>query len=134
MTDRDQIHDFILDTLTKLFPQADSILFLVLIKKKNSLILLRSFKRKHSTIKEKKGGAIDKWVLHQNRSLLIDDLTKDFRFDVNNVVAYKDRGARSFIVGPLSVGRRILGVIRVESNLPSSFTLDDLRFCATFAI
>jgi len=128
LTDRDQIHDFILDTLSELFPQADSILFFGFNKEKDSLTLLRSLKRKHSIIKEKKGGAIDKWVLHQNRSLLIEDLTKDFRFDVNSVVAYKDRGARSFIVGPLSVGRRILGVIRVESNLPSNFTLDDLRF------
>ncbi|MCK4912760.1 MAG: hypothetical protein KAS05_03455, partial [Candidatus Omnitrophica bacterium] len=79
LTDRDQIYDFILNALGELFPQADSILFFSFNKEKDSLTLLRSLKRKHSVIKEKKGGVIDKWALHQNRSLLVEDLTKDFR-------------------------------------------------------
>ncbi|NQT28808.1 MAG: sensor domain-containing diguanylate cyclase, partial [Candidatus Omnitrophica bacterium] len=121
-------HDFIINILGELFEQADSILFFGFNKEKDSLSLLRSLKRKHSVVKEKKGGVIDKWALHHNRSLLIEDLTKDFRFDANSVEAYKGRGAQSFIVSPLSIGHRLLGIIRVESNEPSSFTLDDLRF------
>jgi len=97
-------------------------------KEKDSLSLSRSLKRKHSVIKEKKGGIIDKWSLHHNRSLLIEDLAKDFRFDANNVEAYKSRGAQSFIVSPLSINHHLLGVIRVEGDEPSIFTLDDLRF------
>ena len=128
LTNRDQIHDFIINALGELFPQADSILYFSFDKAKDSLTLLRSLKRKYSLIKEKKGGTIDKWVLRQNRSLLIEDLTKDFRFDVNSLAAYNDRGAQSFIISPLSIGRRILGVVRVESGIPSNFTLDDLRF------
>jgi len=128
LTDREQIHDFIINTLGELFPQADSILFFGFNKEKDSLSLLRSLKRKHSVIKEKKGGIIDKWSLHHNRSLLIEDLVKDFRFDANKVEAYKNRGAKSFIVSPLSLNHRLLGIIRVEGDEPSIFTFDDLRF------
>ena len=128
LTDREQIHDFIINTLGELFPQADSILFFGFNKERDSLNLLRSLKRKHSVVKEKKGGIIDKWVLHHNRSLLIEDLTKDFRFDANKVEAYKGRGAQSFIVSPLSIDHRLLGIVRGESIESSSFTIDDLRF------
>ena len=128
LTDREQIHDFIINTLDELFPQADTILFFGFNKEKDSLSLLRSLKRKHSVVKEKKGGVIDKWALHHNRSLLIEDLTKDFRFDSDMIEAYNGRGAQSFIVSPLSIDHRLLGIIRAESNEPSNFTLDDLRF------
>jgi len=128
LVDREQFHDFIINTLGELFPQADSILFFGFNKEKDSLSLLRSLKRKHSVVKEKKGGVMDKWALHHNCSLLIEDLTKDFRFDANKIEAYKGRGAQSFIVSPLSVGHRLLGIVRAESNEPLNFTLDDLRF------
>jgi len=128
LTDREQIHDFLINTLGELFPQADSILFFGFNKERDSLNLLRSLKRKHSVVKEKKGGVIDKWALHHNRSLLIEDLAKDFRFDANKIEAYKGRGAQSFIVSPLSIDHRLLGIVRAESNEPSNFTLDDLRF------
>jgi len=128
LVDREQFHDFIINTLGELFPQADSILFFGFNKEKDSLSLLRSLKRKHSVVKEKKGGVMDKWALHHNCSLLIEDLTKDFRFDANKIGAYKGRGAQSFIVSPLSVGHRLLGIVRAESNEPLNFTLDDLRF------
>lgn len=128
LTDREEIYDFLINTLGELFPQADSILFFSFNKEKDSLSLLRSLKRKDSVVKEKKGGALDKWTLHHNRSLLIEDLIKDFRFDANKIEAYKGRGAQSFIVSPLSIDHRLLGIVRVESSEPSNFTLDDLRF------
>lgn len=128
LTDREEIYDFLTNTLGELFPQADSILFFSFNKEKDSLNLLRSLKRKDSVVKEKKGGALDKWTLHHNHSLLIEELTKDFRFDANKIEAYKGRGAQSFIVSPLSIDHRLLGIVRVESNEPSNFTLDDLRF------
>ncbi len=124
----EEIYDFLINTLGELFPQADSILFFTFNKEKDSLSLIRSLKRKYSFIKEKEGDALDKWVLHRNCSLLIEDLTKDFRFDYNRVEAYIERQAHSFIVSPISVGCRLLGIIRVENNNPSGFTLDDLRF------
>lgn len=128
LTDREEIYDFLINTLGELFPQADSILFFSFNKEKDSLSLLRSLKRNNSVVKEKKGGALDKWALHHNRSLLIEDLTKDFRFDANKITAYKSRGAQSFIVSPLSIDHRLLGIVRAESKKPSNFTLDDLRF------
>lgn len=124
----EEIYDFLINTLGELFPQADSILFFVFDKEKDFLSLIRSLKRKCSVIKEKKGDALDKWVLHHNCSLFVEDLTKDFRFDYNKIMAYKERKAQSFIVSPISVGSRLLGIIRVENSKSSGFSLDDLRF------
>ncbi len=126
--DCEEIYDFLITTLGELFPEVDSILFFSFNKEKDSLSLLRSLKRKHTVIKEKKGDSLDKWALHHNCSLLIEDLTKDFRFNYNQIEAYKERGAHSFILSPLSVGQRLLGILRVENSQASSFTLDDLRF------
>ena len=123
----EEIYDFLINNLGELFPQADSVLFFTFNKEKDSLNLIRSLKRKASVIKEKKGDSLDKWALHHNCSLLIEDLTKDFRFDYSKIEAFKERKAQSFIVSPLSAGSRFLGIIRVESDKPSSFTLEGLR-------
>ena len=70
---------------------------------------------------------LEKWILKNNQSLVIDDITKDFRFDCNKIMAYKDRQASSFIVAPLSIGEKTLGSMRVESTKPSAFSFDDSR-------
>ncbi len=41
--------------------------------------------------------------------------------------AYKDRGARSIIGSPLSIGSRLYGVVRIESKKPASLSLEDAR-------
>ena len=127
LTNCEEIYDFLINSLGEFFPGADSVLFFTFNKEKDSLSLVRSLKRKASVIKEKKGSSLDKWVLHHNCSLLIEDLTKDFRFDYSKIEAYRERKAQSFIISPLSAGSRFLGIIRVESEKPSSFTLDGLR-------
>jgi GGDEF domain-containing protein len=117
--------DFLVNTSAKLFPQADSImLFLV---KDGSLSLMRSLKQKDVIIKEKQGDIIEKWVLKHTQSLIIEDITKDFRFDSNKILAFKERKMRSFIASPLAVGDAILGTMRAESRDVLHFLLDDSR-------
>lgn len=124
----EEIFDSIIQILERLFPEADSILVFRFDKEEGFLSLIRSHKRKLDPIKEKKGSSLDKWVLHQNRSLLIDDIVKDFRFDHTKLIAYKERKAHSFVLSPLSIGRRSLGLVRIESQTKEAFSLDDSRF------
>ncbi|MCF7907489.1 MAG: sensor domain-containing diguanylate cyclase [Candidatus Omnitrophica bacterium] len=123
----EEIFNSLIKILEKLFPEADSILIFSFDKEGGALELKHSLKRKFNTIKEKKGSSLDNWVLHQNRSLLIEDITKDFRFDASKLTAYYERRAHSFVLSPLSVGRRSLGLVRIESQRPGEFSLDDSR-------
>ncbi|MFH1318962.1 MAG: sensor domain-containing diguanylate cyclase [Candidatus Omnitrophota bacterium] len=127
LIDVEEIFDFLIGALEKLFPQADNILFFDFNSEKGVLSLTRSLKRTGSIVKEKKGDELDRWVLRHNQSLLIEDLARDFRFDYSKVGAYKDRGINSFIVSPISLGYTLLGTVRLESKKSLSFSLDDSR-------
>ena len=127
LSDSEAIFDFLVNTLGELLPQAKSILLFGFNADNDSLGLVRSLKRMSFTIKEKYGDELDKWVLRKNQSLLIEDITKDFRFDYSKNLAYRDRGVCSLMASPLSIGNRFLGVVRIESTEPSSFSMDDSR-------
>ncbi|MCK5287552.1 MAG: sensor domain-containing diguanylate cyclase, partial [Candidatus Omnitrophica bacterium] len=122
-----KVLNFLIKTLEELFPQADNILIFDFDKENYSMNLARSFNKKKSNINEKKGDELDNWVLRHNCSLMIEDLTKEFKFDYSKIEAYTKRGARSFIASPLSIGNKILGVVKIESRNPQIFTLDDSR-------
>lgn len=126
LIDQEDIFNFLIDVLGDLFPKADTILLFDFNKEKDNLSLIRSLKRKDSVVEEKRGGALDKWVLRHNSSLLVEDITKDYRFDHTVITAYRDRKAQSFIVSPLSIEHRLTGVVRIESR-QALFSLDDLR-------
>ncbi|MFA7677246.1 MAG: sensor domain-containing diguanylate cyclase [Candidatus Omnitrophota bacterium] len=128
LSEPEEIYDFLLATLDKLFPQADNILIFDFEKGQDSLGLVRSLKRKFAVIKEKKGGIIDNWILRHNSSLLIDDLIKDFRFDSYKVEAYSQRGCQSFAGSPFSIADKPLGIVRMEASIPGAFNFDDSRF------
>ncbi|MDD3296715.1 MAG: sensor domain-containing diguanylate cyclase [Candidatus Omnitrophica bacterium] len=127
LSEPEEIYDFLLSTLDKLFPQADNILVFDFEKGQDNLSLVRSLKRKFAVIKEKKGGIIDSWILRHNSSLLIDDLIKDFRFDSYRVEAYTQRGCQSFVGSPFSIAEKPLGIVRMESVNPGVFSFDDSR-------
>jgi len=125
LTEPQTIYTFLVNMLERLFPQAESIIIFSL--KRDTLSLIFSSKKEKTPIKEKHGDIIEKWVLKQNQSLTIDDITRDFRFDYNKVNAFRERKMRSFLVSPLSVGDKALGVVRVESRSAASFSMEDSR-------
>ena len=127
LDDSEEILDFLVSVAGALFPQADNILLFLVQEKKDELTLARSLKRKDSVIKEKRGDLVDKWVLRHNQSLMIDDIMRDFRFDYNQVFAFKNRNIHSFAISPLSIGETIIGTMRLESKKPAAFSLDDSR-------
>ena len=127
LIDTQEIYTCFIDMVSQILPGADSILIFEFEKEKDTLSLVKANKPENITINEKAGDDIDKWVLRHNRSLLIDNLTKDFKFDYKRIEAYQSRGAVSYALAPLSIEHRLLGAIRVESARPGSFTMDDLR-------
>lgn len=128
LTDSEEIADFIIASCNDLLPKAENIMLFIFQKSKDSLMLVNSLKKGTSTIiKEKKGGALDRWVVRHNQCLLVQDLTKDFRFDYNRVVAFKERDITSFIASPISIGDKMMGTLRIESKQTDSFSLDDSR-------
>ena len=125
LIDPDQLCQYIVKDLGSIFPEADNVLlFLVL---KDSLVLHNSLRKKNEIIREKRGDILDWWVLKKNQCLLIEDLASDYRFDFNHIIAFREREAHSLVSSPLSIGSRILGLVRLESKLSQVFSLEDSR-------
>jgi diguanylate cyclase (GGDEF)-like protein len=119
--------DQLVDELGKVFQDADNVLIYSLSKKRSSLSLSSSLRRSHQRIKEKSGDDIDQWILRNNKSILIKDLGSDYRFDADKLLAYKKRDIASVISSPISIGPKIIGLVRLESINSNAFSLEDSR-------
>ena len=84
-------------------------------------------------VKAKQGDIFDKWVLRHTRSLLVEDIKKDFRFDVEGIEKEHRRGVVSLIGSPMVSEERMFGIIRMDSADAQFFTEDDLRFLNTIS-
>lgn len=82
----------------------------------------------HLVIKAKEGDIFDLWVLRHGSPLLIEDIKKDFRFDLEKLRSLDIRPISSLISAPFLAQERILGILRLDSPEPFSYTQDDLRF------
>lgn len=65
------------------------------------------------------------WVMRHRQPLIITDISKDYRFNTSDIMT-KTR-SKSLIISPLITGDRLLGIIRIDSYKPDTFTVDDLR-------
>ena len=84
-------------------------------------------------IKSKVGDIFDNWVLVKMQPLLIEDTKKDFRFDTEQITSKDAREFRSLIAAPLTSGKRVIGVLRVDNPQAGMFNSEDLRFLSTIA-
>ncbi len=84
-------------------------------------------------IKSKKGDIFDHYVVKTLLPLLIEDIKKDFRFDIEKNISEEPRAIRSLISVPLVIGQKALGILRVDNPWPEHFATDDLRFLRTIA-
>ena len=85
----------------------------------------------HVNIKSKNGDIFDQHVVKTLHPLLIEDTKKDFRFDIERNLLEDSRTIRSLISGPLLIGQKALGILRVDSALPDHFVQEDLRLLLT---
>ncbi|MBI4395407.1 MAG: sensor domain-containing diguanylate cyclase [Candidatus Omnitrophica bacterium] len=74
----------------------------------------------------KGGDLFDFWVLRHRQSLIVTDVQKDFRFDIQK--SSDLNGLRSLIASPLIHAGKPIGTLRLNSDKPVAFTTDDLRF------
>lgn len=101
-------------------------------KQAQKLSIYKSRKEdKKLVIKEKEGDIFDLWVLRHASPLLVEDIKKDFRFDLEKLKRGETRKVSSLISAPFITEQKFLGILRIDSPLPNFFTLDDLRFLQT---
>ncbi|MCF7870953.1 MAG: sensor domain-containing diguanylate cyclase [Candidatus Omnitrophica bacterium] len=127
LEDPEDIFDFLISAVNKLFPDFTFVSLYEFNKKNHSLELIHSLKKKDMAIKEKQGCEIERWMMRQNSSILIEDIRKDFRFDSSQIDGFLQRKSLSFLASPLSVGEDFFGIIRIESEKANFFSYDDLR-------
>jgi diguanylate cyclase (GGDEF)-like protein len=85
-------------------------------------------------IRHKKGDAFDHWIIKNLKSLLIENIKNDFRFDAEkSALQEEERLKSSLIAVPLTVGNKVLGILRVDSPDENRFAVDDLRFLSRIA-
>lgn len=78
------------------------------------------------------GDLFDSWVVKNQRRLIVNHAHQDFRFDVKEAAKYQD--TKSLIIAPLLHERRVMGVLRLQSSAPETFSNDDLRLLDTIAV
>mgnify|MGYP001568906515 CR=1 FL=1 len=94
-----------------------------------NLSLLKAKKEgKKIIIKAKEGDIFDHWVLRHCSALIIEDIKKDFRFDLEKLKHRDLRPISSLISSPFISESRLLGVLRLDNNETNFYSQDDLRF------
>lgn len=127
ITSLEKITDYLAGEAFGIIGKSDAAL-LFLIDEEHQELRLTASKKSSPTdkIKSKKGDIFDAWLLKYRKPLLITDTRKDFRFNID--LANEDyRHVGSLISAPLISERRVLGIIRLESAKPDTYSADDLR-------
>jgi len=122
----DEINRLIIGKTLKTIGKPGRALLFLVDADKQELILSASSVEDDSVIKTKKGDIFDSWVLRHRRSLLVEDVIKDFRFPLNEIEAAKETFG-SLIATPLSSENRVIGILRMDAPGESVYTQDDLR-------
>lgn len=87
----------------------------------------------HSTIKAKEGDVFDIWVLRHFIPLFIQDVRRDYRFDVEKLKHQDKRTVISLISSPLLSGGKFVGLLRLDHQTPNFYSQDDLRLLNTIS-
>jgi len=92
------------------------------------MVLIKTRKSDHEqVIKAKEGDIFDHWTMRHMSPLFIEDMKKDFRFDVEKLKAQEMRPIGSLVSAPFVSEQRFLGSLRMDSPEPNAFSQDDLR-------
>ncbi|MDP2912614.1 MAG: sensor domain-containing diguanylate cyclase [Candidatus Omnitrophota bacterium] len=120
----DGVNKLIIQKVSETLGKAGRVLLFMVNMERQELMLSAS--SGDPKIKAKKGDFFDQWVLKHRRSLIIEDVAKDFRFPAEDVD--ESKGAfRSLIVAPMVSEDKIIGILRMDSPRECAYTQDDLR-------
>jgi len=103
---------------------------LYLVDEQTSRLLLYKTKKedREMVIKAKEGDIFDLWVLRHAQPLLIENIRKDFRFDLEKIKKEEVRPFSSLISSCFLSDHKFLGILRLDNPVPQSYSQDDLRF------
>lgn len=120
----DDIAAQILEKTRAIIGKEGRTLLFVVDTEKQELMLASS--ESAAAVLTKKGDAFDRWVLRNRKSLMIEDITKDFRFSAADAEAAKAT-FRSLIEVPLLSEDKVIGILRMDSAHDLTYAQDDLR-------
>jgi diguanylate cyclase (GGDEF)-like protein len=67
------------------------------------------------------------WIFQHRQPLIVNDIDKDYRFDLSKTTIDRPEWLNSLIAAPLITGNKIIGMVRIDSTEKEAFTIDDLR-------
>ncbi len=125
----DFIADYLASTAFSLISSNRGICNLYLVDNQTQKPSLFKTKRedKKLIIKEKEGDIFDLWVLRHAAALLIEDIKKDFRFDLEKLKIHDLRPFSSLVSSGLISDHAFLGILRLDNPEPPFYSQDDLR-------
>lgn len=117
----------------RLLGDADSTVILYLFHSKTGDLGISSSHKGQMRVnlKAKRGDEFDHFIVKTMQPLLIEDIKSDYRFDIDKIQVQDERSIGSLISVPLTVERRALGILRIDSPLDHKFNTQDLRFLRT---
>ncbi len=122
----EEIGTIVVEAAFKIIGKSDTCLLFLINKEANQLALVASKTADFFIkIKSKKGDIFDNWVLKQRQGLLVLDAKKDFRFSLEETEYQRD--FRSIIASPIFSEDKTIGVLRLDTTHPESYSPDDLR-------
>jgi len=126
----EKIVDFMAINILKTIGKGELSLIFLVEEKTQGLALAGSYRPGtvgFAKIKAKKGDDCDNWVLKQRQVLLVEDIKKEFRFNVEEIKGENGREFHSLISAPMVSKKKVIGVLRLESSRAGEFNFEDLR-------
>ncbi len=129
------VTDCLADTAFSLIAAKHGTCLVFLVDENNQkLSLIKSKKEDQElVIKAKEGDIFDNWVLRHSNPLIIEDIRKDFRFDLDKIKSQEIRLFSSLVSAPLITSNSVIGLLRLDNQKPGYFSQDDLRFLSLLA-
>lgn len=122
----DGITELIIEKTLKTLGKSGMILLFLVDTNKQELTLSASSVKDYPVIRTKRGDVFDHWVLRHRKSLIIEDVAKDFRFPTEGI-EQASGVFRSIIATPLLSENKVIGVLRMDSPREFFYVQDDLR-------
>lgn len=120
----DEVNKLITEKTVQILSKPGRALLFMVDTEKQELILSSS--RGEERVETKKGDIFDHWTLKNRKPLIVEDVTTDFRFSVDNIGNLKGL-VRSLIATPLISGDKVIGILRMDSAKEHAYAQDDLR-------
>lgn len=110
------------------------ILYLVDSQTNSTLFVFKTKKEdKKLIVKAKEGDMFDLWVLTHTSPLFVENMKKDFRFDLEKLDKQDTRAVSSLIATPLISEHRFMGILRLDHSDQYFYSQDDLRLLVAIA-